>query len=228
VDSVVLSQIPFRIDAPLLLKALHLEAGSDDSAGLDSMVREAEAIARPRATYKVAYIESRSDGHVVIDGVTLASRVMAVNLEHVHRVFAYVATCGLELEQWADAKQDILEHYWADAIMLQEVRVAMTYLNEHLQERFRPGTLARMNPGSLQDWPLREQGPLFSIVGDVEQAIGVRLTDSFLMIPRKSVSGIQFPTEQSYENCQLCDRQPCPGRRAPYDATLFDRKYRPT
>jgi hypothetical protein len=142
-------------------------------------------------------------------------------------VFAYVATAGMELEQWANAKSDMLEQFWADAIMMQGVRVAMTALGEHLQERYRPGQLARMNPGSLKDWPLRQQGPLFTIVGDVEQTIGVRLTDSFLMVPRKSVSGIQFPTDVSYENCQLCDREPCPGRRAPYDADLFDRKYAP-
>ena len=52
------------------------------------------------------------------------------------------------------------------------------------------------------------------------------LTDTFLMVPIKSVSGIFFPTEVSFESCQLCPRENCIGRRAPYDPALV-KKYRP-
>jgi hypothetical protein len=40
------------------------------------------------------------------------------------------------------------------------------------------------------------------------------------------VSGIRFPTTESFESCQLCPRAGCPGRRAAYDASLYDRRYR--
>jgi hypothetical protein len=40
------------------------------------------------------------------------------------------------------------------------------------------------------------------------------------MLPTKSVSGIFFPTETSYENCQLCPRENCPNRRAEYNKAL--------
>jgi len=222
----VLDNIPFAIDQAQLFKALHMDDGADERAEVLALAQEAAAIARPKALYRVAYIDSRGDDFAVINGVRLASRILAVNLEKVHRVFPYVATAGMELEQWADSKTDILERFWADAIMMQAVRRATLALSDHLQAVYQPGTLARMNPGSLKDWPLREQRPLFTIVGDVEDTIGVHLTDSFLMVPRKSVSGIQFPTDEAYENCQLCDREPCPGRRAPYDASLFERKYK--
>jgi hypothetical protein len=83
-----------------------------------------------------------------------------------------------------------------------------------------------MSPGSLGEWPLSQQRPLFASLGDVAGAIGVRLSESLLMVPAKSVSGVCFPTEESFESCQLCPREDCPGRRAPYDETLYDRKYR--
>ncbi len=66
---------------------------------------------------------------------------------------------------------------------------------------------------------------LFALLGDVRSAIGVELTDSLLMVPRKSVSGILFVAEETFASCQLCPRQDCPNRRAPYDAGLFERKY---
>ena len=74
-----------------------------------------------------------------------------------------------------------------------------------------------MNPGSLADWPIEEQKPLFRLIGDVEVAIGVKLTKNYLMIPTKSVSGIYFPTEITFYSCQLCPRKACDGRNAPYD-----------
>ena len=82
-----------------------------------------------------------------------------------------------------------------------------------------------MNPGSLADWPLEQQAELFEVLGDVRGAVGVELTESCLMIPIKSVSGIRFSTEVQFENCQLCPRDVCPGRRAPYDPELHERKY---
>jgi hypothetical protein len=45
------------------------------------------------------------------------------------------------------------------------------------------------------------------------------------MLPIKTVSGIRFPKEGTYENCQLCPRQKCPGRKALYDEGLYQRKY---
>ena len=51
--------------------------------------------------------------------------------------------------------------------------------------------------------------------------IGVTLSESFLMIPIKSVSGILFPKEIRFESCQLCPREKCAGRRAPYEESLW-------
>ena len=100
------------------------------------------------------------------------------------------------------------------------------HLNEHLIDHFQPGKISRMNPGSLPDWPLPEQQQLFALLGGGPASIGIKLTDSFLMVPIKSVSGIWFPNEESFESCRLCPREKCPGRRAPYDPDLYDRKYR--
>jgi len=79
-----------------------------------------------------------------------------------------------------------------------------------------------MAPGSLVDWPIEEQAPLFKLLGDVENSIGVKLTDSLLMLPAKSISGIYFPTEVSFFSCQLCPRQRCESRKAKYDPGLAE------
>ena len=79
-----------------------------------------------------------------------------------------------------------------------------------------------MSPGSLEDWPIEQQAPLFEMLGDVEDLIGVKLNDSLLMLPAKSISGIYFPTEVSFFSCQLCPRERCESRKATYDPKLAE------
>jgi len=57
----------------------------------------------------------------------------------------------------------------------------------------------------------------------LEDLIGVTLTESMLMIPRKSISGIFFPTERMFFSCQLCPRENCPARESSYDETLKEK-----
>ena len=107
----------------------------------------------------------------------------------------------------------ILKKYYLDKIGNIALSKARKHLEEHLRSRFALDGLSYMSPGSLEDWPIEEQRPLFSILKGTEVSIGVRLTESLLMIPRKSVSGIYFPTEVTIYSCQLCPRQHCEGRK---------------
>lgn len=222
----VLDAIPFEPDIDRLLKALRLEQGGKHAGRVRQLVAQAEAVARPKAAWREAYIDDRGEDHVVVDGIRLKSRVLRVNLEQAHRVVPFVVTCGRELEAWAQGFDDLLERYWADAIMEAALRIAQRALDDHLKAHLSLGRTATMNPGSLEDWPIQEQRQLFALLGNPLEAVGVELTDSYLMLPVKSISGLRFSTEVHYENCQLCPRPNCPGRRAPYDKDLYEQRYR--
>jgi hypothetical protein len=225
-DSIILDRLPFELDAAKLMRALHVREGSSNAAEVGRLVAEAQAIGRPRALYKIAFVEARGDDYIIADGLKFTSRVLRVNLNGLRRFFAYICTAGAELQAWMEAQDDLLLRYWADAINQAVLYAAFGPFEEHLRAAFALGQTARMNPGSLADWPLREQRGLFALLGDPEATIGVRLTDSLLMVPTKSVSGILFPSEETFASCQLCPRQVCPNRRATYDPGLLERKYR--
>ena len=67
-----------------------------------------------------------------------------------------------------------------------------------------------------------KQVELFSLLGDAPADIGVTLTDSYLMVPNKTISGIRFPTSVDFRSCQVCHREDCPSRSAPFDQALWD------
>jgi hypothetical protein len=195
-----------------------LRAG--DWEQIQTLLEIAKPLISAKAVYKVCYIEEKLANTVMIDGVRFSSRVLRRNLEKIGRVFPYVVTIGARLEQKADAYTDLLEKYYLDVIGNVGLTEARKHLEDHLRSRFALEGLSYMSPGSLADWPIEEQRPLFSILKGAEISIGVRLTENLLMIPRKSVSGIYFPTEVTFYSCQLCPRQHCEGRKARYGEDL--------
>lgn len=224
-NTVVLDNVAFALDAAELRRHLRIPDTSRHAEQLRCLLLEAQTIARPKALYRVAFIDSKGGDAVIVEGTTFTSRVLRVNLDKAHRVFVYVATCGTELEEWSSSVHGMLERFWADTIKEMALGSAVEALNDDIKDRFRPGATASMSPGSLEDWPLEEQSRLFDLLGKAPENIGVRLTDSMLMVPTKSVSGIRFPTEESFESCQLCPRKNCPGRRVPFEEGLYERKY---
>ena len=222
---IVLDDIPFRVDRVALFKRLGVEPGDGLGAELEALVADAERVGRPRAMYRIAGVDRRGEAETVIDGVAFASRVLAVNLRPAHQVFPHVLSCGPELQAWSDGLSDPLSQFWAETIKESSLGSATAGFLAHVEETFHVGASSSMNPGSLADWPLPQQGPLFQLLGDVTGAIGVKLSESFVMLPTKSVSGILFPTNADFASCQLCPREACPNRRAPYDPGLFERRY---
>jgi len=219
-----LKSMPVDLDIESLMKQVHIEPQSEDAAMFGKLVNQALDIAKPKALYAESFVEARGEDTVRIDGITFTSRMLRANLEGVERVFPFVATCGHEMDEVSLPKDEFLAEFWWDAIKAAVLGCAKKMLDEHLRRRFLLARSSRMMPGSgdLDVWPIEQQKELFAIFGDVKKLIGVELTPSFLMIPNKSISGIQFPAEADFRSCQVCRRENCIGRGAPFDKTLWD------
>lgn len=217
--------IPFSLDREALLEQMRLEPGTDEAAEFGELVEKAAAIGRPKAGYTVRYIDERKDAAVVtIGGVTFTSPTLCRNLEGIERVFPFLATCGREVETIALDRDDFLQAYYWDAIKGALLECARRYLQQHLERRFLLPTTAAMSPGSgdVDIWPIEQQRLLFRLLDDVPEAVGVTLTESCLMVPIKSISGIRFPAERDFRSCSVCRREDCPSRCAPFDPELWE------
>jgi hypothetical protein len=218
----ILQDIPFPFDRAAFDRHIQLERFPSCAETADRLVSEALERARPKAVFRVSYVQNRQGHSLELEGVRFESRVLSRNLAEVERVFPYIATCGTELEDLAPSGDDLLAAFWLDVFKEMALEAAVQHLRTLLRERFALQGFSSMNPGSgdRNVWPITQQRPLFSLFGEVEELIGVRLTDSYLMMPNKSVSGLFFPTEVPFESCQLCTRADCPRRRAPYQGPL--------
>ena len=214
----VLDLIPVILDPGEIATRLRFDPMRAGFESLDELVALAQALIRPCAVYEVAYTGAKGEGTVDVAGVTFHSPVLRKNLDGANKVFPYIITVGPELERAASAQDDLLKQYYLEETANIALESAADWLSGQLEARYGVTGLANMSPGSLEDWPITEQTKLFSIFGDTEKAVGVRLTDSMLMLPRKSISGILFPSEEGFVACQLCEREHCPGRKAAFDS----------
>lgn len=202
-------------------------------SGRDSMIREfhqilqeAESIARPKAMYRSLTIREKTDDYIVVNDERLDSRVLSVNLASTEIVFASVATCGTELELWSQTISNMLHKFWADTICDLGLSAALKEVYRQIKMKFETRYISAMTPGSLEDWPISEQMKLFNLLDNSTAAIDVELTEKYYMKPVKTVSCLVFPSDEQYFNCQLCSRENCPNRRAPFESHLMSNKYR--
>jgi len=154
--------------------------------------------------------------------VTFAARPLARLFHEGMAVYPFVATCGPAMAAYGETLSDPLEQYWWDALMLGAVAQAGEALKKAVGSAagWAPVTVA---PGSIRLWPISNQPALFSLIGDVKEAIGVTLAESHLMVPLKSISGIHFQGHGEFSHkCALCSRDSCQGRAAPYDPELTE------
>jgi hypothetical protein len=239
----ILNDIPIEIDSDEVFETLHLKAQNRYAGEVRALIDKARELARPRAVYDVAFVEERETDAVVLaresqpqssmrpgeepSRARFVSRVLRANLDEVERVFPHVVTCGQELDSISIGDGEMFRQFCWDSIKEAVLYAALEHLSDHLKETFALENLISMNPGSgeIEVWPIEQQRELFAFFGDVQQLIGVNLTDTCVMIPSKSVSGIFYSSEHDFQSCQLCRRENCSHRSAPFDSQMWELRF---
>ena len=226
-EQVILQDFEVSYEDRVIYDRLRVKPGSSAERRLEAMLPVAQALARPKAAFKIVTPQSAGENRVSLEGVVFKSELLSKHLGEAQWSFPYVATCGRELDEWAKSFSG-LEQFMANEIMIVTLHQAVRGAEELLRRRFELTEVSAMNPGSLpKEWPIMEQQPLFELMGDLPGQIGVRLLPSLLMDPGKSVSGIYFRTNEKFHSCQLCTKADCPSRKAPFQGDGHDAGYAP-
>ena len=222
----VVSDVRFEPDYEEIGKQILLEAYPELEHEVQDLLAQSVAVARPKAIYRIVPVGDRDGAWIRIGEQRFESEDLRENLKDIDDVVAYVATCGAELDAIDLSSYDPLSEYWISVIKEHALRAVTATLYETVERRHGRTGLSQMNPGSanVDVWPLSQQAGLFALFNGGAVEIGVRLTESYLMIPDKSVSGVLFESASGYVNCHACDRENCPDRRAPFLETHTGRR----
>jgi len=214
-------ELPVKLEPATITAYLGLDNTSEKVAGMVSeLVDMVLAAARPVAIYREAAVRGIDGDTVNIDGTVFTSRVLRKNLANQKTVYPFIATAGAELDELAAPAGNLMGKFSLDIIKTLTLVYGIEYLVDYITNEYSLSETALMNPGSIKDWPLTEQRPLFNLFNGAEKQIGVTLSESGIMKPLKSRSAIIFPNDTGFVSCRLCMLFECPGRRAPYDPEL--------
>ena len=178
---------------------------------------EVLAAATPRLTYRHASLE---DGAVL--GVTFAGNDIPRMLEPCEEVVLFGATLGPGVERLmmryevVNAADSVIMDACASTAIENicnnfesDMRHAVEAEGRYLTDRFSPG---------YGDLPITEQPKFFALL-DMTRRIGVSLTPTTIMVPRKSVTAImgiaRTPQPHRPPDCEHCLMfRTCPFRKA--------------
>jgi hypothetical protein len=185
------------------------------------VIKDAERLSQPRAGFALwPFLRSAEGGN----GIRIGDRdfdvgpIISMEMRRAESAAVFVCTIGPGLEAYARESidgGDGPKGYMADAIaslmaeaagdlLQEEAKAAAESLGLGISERFSPGYCT---------WPVSDQGRLFSLLPP--GACGVALTDSSLMVPLKSLSGIigMGPgMEARGYRCAICGFKGCASR----------------
>ncbi len=167
---------------------------------LNSMVEEEIAAALPlilpKATYATCEYDAENHRAIILPAVKTLPLEGAIIQNHLHackKVTLFTCTISATIEPIIDAhfkNGEFTRAMILDAIGSTAVEYAADTLNQYVhaaayRQNYR--LITRFSPG-YGDWDLSIQHDLVEAAGGL--AIGIQVTESELLIPRKSVSGV--------------------------------------
>ena len=185
-------------------------------------INKAIALLKPKAGFLIKKIEEldRKSGKIILEENTLeVGKIIAAQLKNADSVALFQCTIGDGVELYSEklfAKGDSLEGYIVNLAGSEAAESTADFIHNEIRKLAEDNQLKitnRFSPGYC-NWNVSEQFKLFSLFPD--DLCGITLTDSALMKPIKSVSGLvgigENATFRGY-NCSKCDDDQCIYRR---------------
>ncbi len=183
---------------------------------IDKMLVELPEYCHPHYGYILQEAKIIDKEHLQI-GQTFFNpgKIITSAMRKAEQIAVFTATLGSGFDEWNHKlrqKGDMLHPFIADALGSVLAEATASLLMQQLEKEVSGANLKITNnysPGYC-DWLLIEQKKIFSLFPD--DIAGIRLTDSCLMLPVKSISGIigigKEVKKQLY-GCDICKMTTC-------------------
>lgn len=184
--------------------------------------KKATSLLAPRAAFIIKKIDEldKQAGTIQLEGITLQlGKIITSQLKNTESVAMFQCTIGSRVESYSEElfkKGDSLEGYIVNLSGSEAAEATAEFAHQEIRKMAEENEMKitnRFSPGYC-NWDVIEQFKLFGFFP--KGYCGISLTDSALMNPVKSVSGLiglgQEVKFRAY-NCSKCDDEHCIYRR---------------
>jgi len=214
----MLNNIPLKFNQDKTLRIIYhgnTNVSEQRKKELNDIIEDSYQLINPKALYTSLTIKKITGEEIILEnGKRLKSSLLVKKLKCSPELIFYLITIGDRLERRVgELSENILQAFILDRIGTYALELATEYLEGLVKKERNYPQISRFSPGSTHFWNIEKQKVIFEILES--KKIGVRLTDNYFMIPKKSVSGVMGLTEQKFYECQICKRD-CEYRREKY------------
>lgn len=211
------SEIPFNpVDLYELMGYGDQVPAGEVSEIIEDLIKTAGGNCNPRIGYRIFDGEIIDSRQVRVENIIFApGRIITSALRDSELFAVFTATAGDDFDNWLgriESEGDIVRSYIASSLGSVIAESLVTMLMNRLERSASAEGLSVSNnysPGYC-DWHLGEQKKLLSLLEN--DNTGIRLNDSCLMIPIKSVSGLtgigRRVVRRAY-GCDICRMPDC-------------------
>ena len=213
------------IDATEARRYAGLQKATDfDEEKILEACEDTRLLAMPRGIWEIYDYDCETQTINANPPCPLQGKKIGQHLAGCEKVIALSATVGEDIEE--DITRRFSSGEYSSAVLMDAAATAaVEQLADGMEKAISPKMAAqgfllkwRFSPG-YGDWPLEQQPELIRLA-KAEQ-IGVRLTTSMMLTPRKSITALvglyrkqeSSTAEYSPKGCAACTQKNCPSRR---------------
>lgn len=212
----ILSDLDFALEVEHVLRGQGIDparARPKIVAAARDALEEAQSLLAPAALYTILPARDFRHQRVTLDsGAVFEGPLVARALAGADKVALAVCTVGSALDERVSAlfAEHPVRAMALDGAGIGAVGLAARLVGERVREEAATcglGIGMRAEPGQ-EGWPIQQQRVLFGLLP--AQEIGVRLTESYLMLPRKSLSfavGLGPEMRPDAVTCDFCSKR---------------------
>ena len=113
----IFNPIPFEITMDTLNDALKLRNRKRLLNQAQILLDQTNAAAVPKALVISGSVDEKTETRIVINGAAFTSPKLMANLDEGDALYAYIATCGTEIDAYAASLTDQMDLFMMDGIM---------------------------------------------------------------------------------------------------------------
>ena len=153
---------------------------------IDDTMELVDKTANPKSIYRI-FNCTVTENALIIDNFDFKSTRLAENLRGCKKVAILAATAGTECDRLLRAcSSEGARLVVMQAVLASKIEEICDNLQENIEKENHIKTRSRFSPG-YYDLDISEQKKIFSLL-EITKRCGISLTDSFQMIPTKSVT----------------------------------------
>ncbi|MBQ1867806.1 methionine synthase [Selenomonas ruminis] len=202
-----------------------MKAENFDEGKIEAACQDARLLAAPKGIWQLYDYDCETQEIIAEPNCILQGAKIGAHLAGCEKVIALAATVGETIEETV-TKRFEAGQYSSSVLLDAAATTAVEQVADAMEKAIRPKAAAkgygmrwRFSPG-YGDWPIEQQPELIRLTGAA--AIGIHLSSSMMLIPRKSITAViglykedkskQTTATSHKKGCAACPKTDCPSR----------------